>query len=84
MVKEGGRGGLRFDVDRLSDIPFEFEGEVASTSAMTEAGYVECGSTAARHGLEFLKLMTRGRSVKEELSVLPKGFLMDVVVPQAD
>jgi hypothetical protein len=48
-------GGVLDDIDAASlarldsDVPFEFVGEVARASALTEASHVEGGATAARH-----------------------------------
>ena len=52
---EGGGGRRREDDGRaggeaLGDIPFELVGKVASAGAVAEAGDVERGSSAARHG----------------------------------
>jgi hypothetical protein len=32
-----------------TDVPLEFEGKVASTRAVAEAGDIECSATTARH-----------------------------------
>ena len=41
-------GGL--EASAAMDIPFEFVGKIASASAVAEAGNVESGSSATRHG----------------------------------
>jgi hypothetical protein len=48
-------GGILEDIDSASlarldgDVPFEFVGQIARASALTEAGHVEGGAAAARH-----------------------------------
>jgi hypothetical protein len=51
MLFEGrGRKGFAgCEVGSLSNVPFEFEGEVASAGAMAEASDVESGTTARTH-----------------------------------
>ena len=51
-VEVGAEEGVRVDSwtsQSLSDVPFEFEGEIASACAMAEAGDIESGAAAARH-----------------------------------
>lgn len=46
--KVGRKGFVVYGCASLDDVPFEFEGQVASAGAMAEASDVECGA-ASRH-----------------------------------